>query len=434
MAVRMAAVTTKDRNTGDHCTKARYDERNVWIFLLLFWAHPASFDDLLRGGLEALQKNDLAAARSKLQEAAQLQPRDAKVWLGLARTYWRLNLPELAHTAADKAQAADGENPLVLHGLAYFFSESGDPAKAAPLEARYAEKTANDAEALPRAASLYLQAREAKPAIELAGRALAQQDRASVHSLLGQAYELNAEFDRAAAEMQTAIRMNRYEETYYFDLGRLYLRHENAARAAEVFDDGRKVFRRSAQLELAQGVADYSLRRFDEAADCFLRTAEIEPGAAQPYLFLSRMLDQLEDKLPRITAAYAAFAKAQPESYLANFVYAKALSAGGADPAQVEALLRKSIALNGKFWEAREELARQLERRREFEAAAVEYGRAIELAPTNADLHYHLARIYERTGKKDAAAAEYAAHKRLSGAEAVTRREQTGLPLDLPAK
>ncbi len=432
--MRATAAVSEVRNTENHCTRARYNDRDVWIFLLLFWAHPASFDEILRGGLEALQKNDLKAARERLEEASKLKPRDGKVLLGLARTYWRLNLPDLARAAADKAESYDGENAVVLHGLAYFYSEAGDPGRAAPLEARYADMIPDDTESLPRAASLYLQAGEPKPAIELARKALARQDRASVHSLLGQAYEMDGRIESAEAEMQAAIRTDAYQETYYFDLGRLYLLHENAARAAAVFEDGRKVFARSAQLELAQGVADYSLRRFDDAADCFLRTIQIAPNAEQPYMFLSRMLDQVEDKLPRITAASAEFAKTKPESYLANFVYAKALSAGGGDPQQVEGLLAKSIALNGKFWESRAELARQLERRHDLEASGAEYRRAIDLAPTNADLHYHLARIYERLGKKDDAAAEYTAHKKFSGAEPLTRRQQDGLTIDLRGK
>ncbi|HUE00875.1 MAG TPA: tetratricopeptide repeat protein [Bryobacteraceae bacterium] len=408
----------------------------MWILLLLLWANPASFDAALKAGLEALESNNLPAARAKLEEASKIQPQNAKALLGLAQTYWRLALPDMAHAAAARAQAADPENPIVLHGLAYFYSETGEAAKAAPLEARYAEKTPRDPDALPRAANLYLQAGQAQPAIELARQALLQDDRASVHDLLGRAYELQGAPEKAVPEMQAAIRLNRYEEAYYFDLGRLFLRHNNPAAAVQIFEDGRKIFARSAQLELALGVADYSLRRFADAADCFLRTIQLAPEAEQPYVFLGRMLDQVSDKLPQITAAYAGFLKARPDNYLANFLYAKGLSAASVAPQRIEALLRKSIALNAKFWEAHYELALLLERRRDFEAAAGEYLRAIELNSENADLHYHLARVYERLGKKGEASAERAAHERLSSAEsAAMRRQQSALTyLDLPSK
>jgi tetratricopeptide (TPR) repeat protein len=414
----------------------QYDENNVWIFLLLLWANPASFDDALRAGLEALQNNNLPVARAKLEEASRIQPHDARALLGLAQTYWRLGLSDLAHTAANQAQTADPDNPIVLHGLAYFYSESGDAAKAAPLEARYAEKAPRDPDAFARAANLYMQAGQPKPAIDVARKGLLENDRADLHDLLGQAYEADGQSEKAATEIQAAINLNRYEDSYYFGLGRLYLRHNNPAAAVHILEDSRKVFAKSAQLELALGVAYYSLRRFTDAADCFLRTIQFAPQAEQPYVFLSRMLDQAVDRLPRITEAFAAFHQAQPDSYLANFVYAKALSAGTADSQQVETLLRQSIALNAKFWESHYELALLLERRRNLDGAAAEYRRAIELSPDKPDLHYHLARVYERLGKKAEAAAEHAAHEKLTSAEtAAIRRQQSALTyLDLPSK
>ncbi|HTT60240.1 MAG TPA: tetratricopeptide repeat protein [Bryobacteraceae bacterium] len=400
----------------------------MWIFLLLLWANPASFDSALRAGLEALQANNLPVARAKLEEASKIQPRNYTVLLGLAQTYWRLGLPGLAHTAAANAQSADPDNPIVLHGLAYFYDEAGEPAKAAPLEARYAEKTPRDTNAFPRAADLYLRAGQPKAAIDLARKALLQDDRASLHYVLGQAYEMDGDSAQAAAELHTAIRLNAYEESYYFDLGRLYLRHNNPAAAVQTFQGGEKIFARSAQLELALGVAYYGLRRFSDAADCFLRTIQYAPQAEQPYIFLGRMLDQVEDRLPQITQAYAALLKAEPDSYLAGFLYAKALSATTAGSPQIEPLLRKSIALNSRFWESHYQLALLLERRHDFEAAAAEYRRAIELDSENADLHYHLARVYDRLGDKTLAAVEHAAHQRLSRAEnEAIRRQQSAL-------
>jgi len=408
----------------------------MWTLLLLLWADPASFDNALRSGLEALQSNNLPVARARLEDAGKMQPNNSRVWLGLAQTYWKLGLADLAHSAAARAQLADPDNPVVLHGLAYFYSESGEQAKAAPLEARYAEKAQRDRDAFPRAVDLYLQAKQAQQAIDLAHKALLQEDRADLRELLGTAYEMNGQPEKAVVEMQQAIHLNRYEESFYFGLGRLYLRHNNPTAAIQIFEDGRKVFARSAQLELALGVAYYGLRRFADAADCFLRTIQIAPQVEQPYVFLGRMLDQAEDRLPQITQAYGSFLKAQPGSYLASFLYAKALSMGAGDPRQVDGLLRQSIATNDKFWESHYELALLLERQRNFDAAAGEYRRSIELNAENPTLHYHLARVYERLGRKDEAAAEHAAHQRLSNAEtAAIRRQESALTyLDLPSK
>jgi Flp pilus assembly protein TadD len=411
----------------------------MWILLLLLWADPAAFENTLRAGLEALRGNNLPIARARLEDASHMQPNSPQVWMGLAQTYWKLNLPELARSAAAKAESAAPDSPVVLHGLAYFYSESGDPSRAAPMEARYAEKTPADHEAFARAVDLYLQARQAKPAITLAGRALAAEDRADLHELLGQAYEMDGQPENAVLEMRAAIKLNAYEESYYFGLAQLYLRHQNAEAAVQILQDGRKVFAQSPQLELALGVAYYGLRRFSDAADCFLRTIRMAPDVEQPYVFLGRMLDQAEDELPQVTAAYAARVKRKPDDYLANFLYGKALSlASGApgDRRQIEALFRKSIALKADFWESHYELGILLERDRDFAGAAGEFQRAVELNPASPTPHYHLARVYERLGKKEEAAAEHAAHERLSAEEtsAIRSQERALTPLDLGVK
>jgi tetratricopeptide (TPR) repeat protein len=397
---------------------------SMWIFLLLLWADPAAFENALRTGLEALHGNNLPVARARLEDASRMQPANPQAWLGLAQTYWKLGLPDLARSSAGKAESAAPESPVVLHGLAYFYSETGDPARAAPLEARYAEKTPADHEAFPRAIDLYLQAKQAKPAIALAGKALALEDRAEVHGQLSQAYEMDGQSENAVVEMRKAIKLNAYQESYYFELARIYLRHQNAEAAVETLQQGRKIFARSPQLELALGVAYYGLRRFSDAADCFLRTIRIAPEVEQPYVFLGRMLDQAEDKLPQVTEAYAALAKSKPDDYLASFLYGKALAIGSGDRRQIEALLRKSIALKGDFWESHYELGILLERGRDFAAAAGEFQRAIELNPSSPTPHYHLARVYERLGKKSEAVAERAAHERLSTEESSSIRSQ----------
>jgi tetratricopeptide (TPR) repeat protein len=408
----------------------------MWIFLLLLWADPAAFENTLRAGLEALHGNNLPVARARLEEASRMQPASPQVWMGLAQTYWKLKMPDLALSAAAKAESTAPDSPLVLHGLAYFYSETGDPAKAALLEARYAEKTPADRDAFPRAIDLYLQAKQAKPAIALAAQALAREDRADVRDQLGEAYEMDGQAEKAVVEMRKAIKLNAYEETYYFELARLYLRHQNAEAAVGTLEEGRRIFARSAQLELALGVAYYGLRRFSDAADCFLRTIRIAPEVEQPYIFLGRMLDQAEDKLPQVTEAYSALVKSKPDDYLANFLYGKALSVASGDRRQTETLFRKSIALNSGYWESHYELGILLERVRDFAGAAGEFQRAIELNPNSPTPHYHLARVYERLGRKDEAAAEHAAHERLSVEEtsAVRSQERALTPLDLPAK
>jgi hypothetical protein len=55
-----------------------------------------------------------------------------------------------------------------------------------------------------------------------------------------------------------------------------------------------------------------------------------------------------------------------PRSYLGYFLHAKALCARAEQPEQAEVLLRKSIALNGRYWESHYELGQLLAKKRSF--------------------------------------------------------------------
>ncbi len=377
------------------------------MFLLLF---AGSFETAYRAGLTALNSNDLATAQTRLESASRLEPRNARVWLALAQTYGKLRKPQASARAARNAETFAKE-PAVLHGLAFYYSEAANDAKAAELEARYAESTPD---AFPSAVELYLRAGKPKPAIQTARRGLRTSDRADLHHVLGKAYDADGNPAGALAEFKAALERSPYDESFYFDLAQLQLRQQSFAAALETLDAGRKYFDKSAQMELAAGVAFYGLRRFPEAIDAFLRTIRLNPGVEQPYIFLGRMLDQSEDRLPQVVAAFSAFAQGAPGNYLSSFLYGKALA--GEDPQGAAALLRKSIASNGEFWESHFELALLLEQDGRFEEAAPELRRSIELNPKDPAPHYRLARIYDRLGKAGDAQAERELHAKLSTA------------------
>jgi tetratricopeptide (TPR) repeat protein len=203
--------------------------------------------------------------------------------------------------------------------------------------------------------------------------------------------------------------------TLYFEIAQEDLNHQDFAAALAILDAAIKKFPENAQLQLAAGVSYYGLRRFPEAIDAFLRTISLDPSVEQPYVFLGRMLDQAEDRLPRILTAFSAFEKSAPQGYLAPFLTGKALALGNR-PADAEAKLRRSIALNDAFSESHFELGVLLSSQRRWEGAAAEMRRAAELNPKDAATHYHLARLYDRLGKPAEAQAERDLHARLAGA------------------
>jgi tetratricopeptide (TPR) repeat protein len=168
-------------------------------------------------------------------------------------------------------------------------------------------------------------------------------------------------------------------------------------------------------------VAYYGLRRFDEAADAFLRTIEIAPETEQPYNFLGRILDQVPTRLPQVTQRFAEHEAAHPASASGYLLHAKALDAQSVEPETALLLLQKSIALNGSDPSAHFEMGTVLDRLQRFADAVAEFERAVQLAPSVPAAHYRLARDYDRVGKHDAARAERERHALLVKAQEPVR-------------
>jgi tetratricopeptide (TPR) repeat protein len=404
------------------------------VLLLLLFADSASFDAVFRMGLTALSQNQLTAARGQLETAAKLKPTNPRVWLALAQTYRKLKEDASSLAAIAKAESLAGDDPATLHGLAFLYSETGNYEKAASFEARYAGLTPNDPNATARAAELYLKAGKPQPGIELAAQALAKEDRADLHNLLAQAYSLQKNHAKAAEEMRRAIALNPYDETYYFEAARESLLDGNPKAAIGTVQAGKKVFAKSPQLDLVLGIADYALEEYAAAVDAFLNAIRMDASMEQPYSFIARTLDHAPSRLPEILTAFKALAEKKPDNYLNTYFYGKALLFND-DEAQAEALLRKSVTLNGGYWESHLELAKALERKGELEAAIGEFRRAIELNPKDATAHYRLGGLYDRLGKADQAKSEYAIHKSLIDAEESGPFRQQRLTNDLePAR
>jgi tetratricopeptide (TPR) repeat protein len=237
---------------------------------------------------------------------------------------------------------------------------------------------------------------------------------ADVHERQGREYEASGQLENAAAEYGRAIELGPADEHYYFEAAHANLLLQRFDPAVQILESGCKKFPKSAQLELALGVAYYGQRRFADATAAFLHTIDLAPEVEQPYVFLGKMLDQAGDRMPDVLRRFRKWASANPKDPLAQFVYAKGLLVSGGDPVEAARLLRSSIALKGDQWESHYELGVLLEQQRNFSEAASELERSAELSPSQADVHYHLSRVYDRLGQSDKAEEQRGLHERLT--------------------
>ena len=343
-----------------------------------------------------------------------MQPANPRVWVALAQTYLRMGKTAPASDAALKAEKFGGEDPVTLRLLAVFYGEVNNFAKAGDIEARCAARDKQDLKAPARAMADYLEADQPKKAIGIARATEGWEGRADIRDLLGKAYEADGQILKTIPELQEAIRLQPTEETYYFDLIQVLVAHYNFDFAIQVGEAARAKFPASASIALLTGVAHYGQHETEAAIDAFLKSIALDPSAEQPYQFLVLLMAEAPDRLPDIKQKFVDYEEKNPQSYLGYFLHAKALNAELHDPDQAEALLRKSLALNGKYPESHYELGLLLARRHALAEAEKEFRASVELNPKDPVVHYHLFRVLAQQGKTREAEAELAVQRKVA--------------------
>jgi tetratricopeptide (TPR) repeat protein len=349
---------------------------------------------------------------------------DAQDWLARARSAAGSKDMPVALEAAKKAEELGGEDPAILVALAELYGGPlADPVKAARLGARYAERKPDDQTAWRRLAAFCLKTGQPDCAVEAATRGLPGDDSAELHGLLGRAYAERKDWAKAGPEFARSVQINPYDEGAQFRLAQVYLFQQEYVAAAAALEEARKVFDKSAQLELTLGVAYYGARDFPRAVDQFLRTIRLAPDVPQPYVFLGKMLEHAEGRMPVLTARFAEFEARNPKDPLGYVLHAKAilqqLPPSGFPPEARNAvdLLRKAIEFAPDHAEAHYLLGILLERRGDLAGAATHLERSVALNAKNPLTHYRLARVYARLGRTADAERERALHEKLSEEE-----------------
>ena len=262
-----------------------------------------TFDGAYQVGITALNKNDLATARSQLETAAELQPANPRVWLALTQTYWKQNDKAAADGAARKAESLGATDQLVQQGLAVYYFEVAQT---------FLNQQQFDAAVPALAHGLHISPNNAQ--LELA---------------LGVAYYGQRRFSDAVSAFLRTIDLAPEVEQPYLFLGRMLdqagdrlpeitRRFEHHAAAdprdplalflyakALIASDGdqakaEKLLRDSIVLKGDQWDSHYELgvllekqRRFSEAAGELERAIAIEPNRAEAHYHLARVDDRL---------------------------------------------------------------------------------------------------------------------------------------------
>jgi tetratricopeptide (TPR) repeat protein len=254
---------------------------------------------------------------------------------------------------------------------------------------------------------------------------------ADLHRLAGELDEKLGDPLAAVQEEEQAVRLDPSERNY-FEWGSELLLHRAVWQAAEIFRNGAKLYPGSSRMLTALGVSLFAAALYDEAALRLCDASDLNPTAPVPHIFMGKIEREVPTPSPCVEQKLARFLQKQPDSPLANYLYAmdvwkrQELQANRRDLQQVETLLAKAVKIDRKCVEAYLQLGILYSSQHNYEKAIGFYTKAIELDPQLGEAHYRLAVAYDRTGDPAEAKAEFVLHDEIEkqNAAAVERQRR----------
>jgi tetratricopeptide (TPR) repeat protein len=381
-------------------------------------AAPESFElHELLGLVYSAQSQD-AKANAHLEKAARANPKSAEAQTNLAANLSRLGKNAEAELHFRKAVELAPESFDANHNLGEAYIRQGKIADATPYLERAQRIDASSYDNGYDLALAYISVGRTKDARSLLQALLNQKNTAELHNLLAEVEEKDGNFVVAANEYETAAHMDP-SESNLFDWASELLVHRTLEPSITVFRDAAQRYPQSSRLAIGLGMALYSLGKYDDAVTSLLRAADLSPSDARIYPFLSRAYDSSPSQADEVIKRFRRFAELQPRNGRAQYYYAMSLWKGkraqdpGVDLHEVEALLKKSIALDPSLAEAQLQLGNLYSDQTHYTAAIPYYKRAIALNSDLADAHYRLGQAYVRTNQKDLAQPELALYQQL---------------------
>ena len=182
----------------------------------------------------------------------------------------------------------------------------------------------------------------------------------------------------------------------------------------------------------ALGASLFAAALYDEAALRLCDASDLSPAGPEPHIFMGKIEKESPTPSSCVEQKLARFLQKQPDSSLANYLYAMAVwkrQELRPDPLalqQVETLLTKAVKIDRNCVDAYLQLGILHSSQHNYKKAIGFYTKAIELDPQLGEAHYRLGVAYDRTGEQTKAKAEFALHDEIEkqNAAAVERQRR----------
>ena len=254
-------------------------------------------------------------------------------------------------------------------------------------------------------ASLQLMLHHPKEALETLQPILETRDsNAETLSLASSAYEDVGDTPNAVSTLRQAILLDPRDVSLYLDFANISFAHESFQVGIDVINEGLVLQPQAPQLYLARGVLYVQLAQYDQAEADFEKAQQLDPNESLSTAAAGLAAVQANDLDHALASVRSKLAR-KPNDPLLLYLQADVLAQKGAEPGSPEFQLamrsaRKAVLLQPSLAAARGVLAKLYMDAGQYQLAARECRKALEIDPKDQTALYRLIQALRKTGNK----------------------------------
>ena len=254
-------------------------------------------------------------------------------------------------------------------------------------------------------ASLQLMLHHPKEALETLQPILETRDsNAETLSLASSAYEDVGDTPNAVSTLRQAILLDPRDVSLYLDFANISFAHESFQVGIDVINEGLVLQPQAPQLYLARGVLYVQLAQYDQAEADFEKAQLLDPNESLSTAAAGLAAVQANDLDHALASVRSKLAR-KPNDPLLLYLQADVLAQKGAEPGSPEFQLamrsaRKAVLLQPSLAAARGVLAKLYMDAGQYQLAAGECRKALEIDPKDQTALYRLIQALRKTGNK----------------------------------
>ncbi|HKW35649.1 MAG TPA: tetratricopeptide repeat protein [Candidatus Acidoferrum sp.] len=254
-------------------------------------------------------------------------------------------------------------------------------------------------------ASLQLMLHRPKDALETLRPVIEARDpNADALSLASSAYEDAGDTPNAVSTLRQAILLEPRNVSLYLDFANIAFAHESFQVGIDVISEGLTLQPQAAQLYLARGVLYVQLAQYDKAEEDFEKAQQLNPNESLGTAAQGLAAVQANDPEHALATVQSKLAK-KPNDPVLLYLQADVITQKGAEPGTPEFQLamrsaRRAVALQPSLAPARGVLAKLYMDAGQYQQAADQCRKAIEIDPKDQTGLYRLIQALRKTGNK----------------------------------